>query len=179
MEIEMNQKTSAKSIDHTSRVDALYQRFGAVVLRRARQITRCEHEAEEILQEIFQGLLEKPESLDRARNELAWIYGATTHLSLNRIRKGKNRERLLREKSPPPGPDSVCAENATLAQRALDALPDELSAAFVYRYLDEMTHGEIARILGCSRRQVGNLLDRAHERLERLVGRASSLPSAA
>ncbi len=175
----MLRTTSAESIDHSSRVASLYQRFGAVVLRRARQITRCEHEAEEILQEIFQGLLENPESLDRARSELAWIYGATTHLSLNRIRNSKNRDRLLREKSPPPGPDSVCAESATLAQRALSALPEELLEAFVYRYLHEMTHGEIAGLLGCSRRQVGNLLNRAHDRLERLVGRASWMPSAA
>ena len=175
----MHETTTANSIDHKSRVDSLYQRYGAVVFRRARQITRCEHEAEEILQEIFRNLLENPESLDRARNDLAWMYGATTHLSLNRIRNRKNRDRLLREKSPSPGPDSVCAESATLAQRALDALPDELSAAFVYRYFDEMTHREIARILGCSRRQVGNLLDRAHERLERLVGRGLWLSTAA
>ena len=64
-------------------------------------------------------------------------------------------------------------ETAAFVQQALAALPDELSSTFVYYYVDQMTHSEIAGILGCSRRQVGNLLERAHAKLEQLVGRPS------
>jgi RNA polymerase sigma-70 factor (ECF subfamily) len=151
-------------------IGELYRSHGAMVLRRARQITGNEHEAEEVVQEIFGKLLEEPASLDRARNPTAWLYGATTHLCLNRIRNRKNRERLLKEKVMPVEGEQRSAETAALVQQALDALPEELSAAFVYYYLDQMTHSEIAGILGCSRRQVGNLLERAHAKLERLVG---------
>jgi RNA polymerase sigma-70 factor (ECF subfamily) len=151
-------------------IGELYRSHGAMVLRRARQITGNEHEAEEVVQEIFGKLLEEPESLDRARNPTAWLYGATTHLCLNRIRNRKNRERLLKEKVMPVEGEQRSAETAALVQQALEALPEELSAAFVYYYLDQMTHSEIAGILGCSRRQVGNLLERAHAKLERLVG---------
>jgi len=38
--------------------------------------------------------------------------------------------------------------------------PTELAQIAVYAYVDEMTHDEIARIVGCSRRQIGNLLER-------------------
>ncbi len=146
-----------------------------MVLRRARQITGNEHDAEEVVQEIFGKLLEEPEGLDRARNPTAWLYGATTHLCLNLIRNRKNRDRLLREKVMPVEAEQRSAETAALVQQALDALPDELSATFVYYYVDQMTHSEIADTLGCSRRQVGNLLERAHAKLETLVGRTSEV----
>jgi RNA polymerase sigma-70 factor (ECF subfamily) len=42
-------------------------------------------------------------------------------------------------------------------------MPDELAQVVVYAYVDEMTHQEIADVLRCSRRQVGNLLQRALE----------------
>lgn len=151
-------------------VAELYRSHGAVVLRRARQITGSTEEAEEVLQEIFRGLLEQPESLGRARSQLSWLYGATTHLCLNRIRNRKNRERLLRERMKPSRETAASAEDTAFVQQALGALPEELSDAFVYYYLDQMTHAEIAELLGCSRRQVGNLLERAHAQLEQLVG---------
>ncbi len=155
----------------------LYQSHGAMVLRRARQITGSEDEAEEVLQEIFQKLLEKPGSLGRARSASAWLYGATTHLCLNRIRNRKNRERLLRENVVPVEGQQVPAELRAIVQQALGTLPEELSAVFVYYYLDQMTHSEIAAVVDCSRRQVGNLLERAHATLQRLVepkGRAEN-----
>ena len=40
-------------------------------------------------------------------------------------------------------------------------LPDEVAAAVVYHHLDGMTPAEVAELLGCSRRQVGYLLERA------------------
>lgn len=160
---------AALSDKHRETVAEFYRSHGAVVLRRARQITRSESEAEEILQEIFCRLLEQPEMLQAARNPLAWLYGATTHLCLNRIRNRKNRERLLKEKVVPKTSEGPAAETATLVQQALHALPEELSVTFVYYYLDQMTHAEIADVLGCSRRHVGNLLKRAHTKLEELL----------
>ncbi|MGB5811659.1 MAG: sigma factor, partial [Polyangiales bacterium] len=72
---------------HASRkVARLYQSHGAIVFRRARQILGSEEAAEDVLQEIFRGILERPETIARAKNEVAWLYGATTHLCLNRIR---------------------------------------------------------------------------------------------
>jgi RNA polymerase sigma-70 factor (ECF subfamily) len=40
-------------------------------------------------------------------------------------------------------------------------LPEDVAAAVVYHHLDGMTHAEVAELLGCSRRQVGYLLERA------------------
>lgn len=159
--------TSSASEKNT--IADLYRSHGGIVLRRARQITGSEVEAEEVLQELFRKLLERPESLGQARSPTSWLYGATTHLCLNRIRNRKNRERLLRENVTPVEAQQTPAELRAIVQQALGMLPEELSAVFVYYYLDQMTHSEIADVVNCSRRQVGNLLERAHANLERLM----------
>ena len=52
-------------------------------------------------------------------------------------------------------------EAAAEVRRLLALLPDDVAAAVVYHHLDGMTHAEVAELLGCSRRQVGYLLERA------------------
>lgn len=146
----------------------LYRRYGAVVRRRARQITGSDDEAQEVLQELFRTLVETPQALDEVREPVAWLYRATTHMCLNRIRNRKNRERILREQGEAPEAREGDAEAATVVKQALQGLPENLAVAFVYYYLDQMTHAEIATMLGCSRRQVGYLLEQAHAHLERL-----------
>jgi RNA polymerase sigma-70 factor (ECF subfamily) len=46
-------------------------------------------------------------------------------------------------------------------------VPEELAQAAVYYYADEMTHEEIAEVLRCSRRHVGDLLERLHQEVGR------------
>jgi len=150
----------------------LYQSHGAVVLRRARQITGSHDEAQEVLHEVFRKLVEDPRSLDGARNHLAWLYAATTHMCINRIRNRKNRERLLHKRGPPEHVQEPSAETIALVRQALQSLPDELASAFIYYYLDQVTHSEIASVIGCSRRHVGDLLERARALLNQLDERS-------
>ena len=58
----------------------------------------------------------------------------------------------------------VSAEELAVLHAELARLPEPLAQVAVYRYVDEMTHDEIARILGCSRRHVGDLLERLEAR---------------
>jgi RNA polymerase sigma-70 factor (ECF subfamily) len=58
-------------------------------------------------------------------------------------------------------------ERRAVIQQKLATLPDELARIAVYYYLDEMTHEEIARVMGCSRRHIGNLVQRLGKRLMR------------
>ena len=54
---------------------------------------------------------------------------------------------------------------ALTAQQLLAQLPDQLAQVAVYYYFDEMTHEEIAELVGCSRRQVGNLVQQVQQRI--------------
>jgi DNA-directed RNA polymerase specialized sigma24 family protein len=51
-------------------------------------------------------------------------------------------------------------EETVQAAKLLAELPDDLAQAAIHYYIDESTHEEIAMIMGCSRRHVGDLLAR-------------------
>lgn len=145
-----------------SKLAELYRLHAHHVLRRARQILGNEEDARETLQEVFTALAHSPESLDRAASIPAWLYGATTHHALNTLRQRNNRARLVEENVRPllALEAEPCAELVTSIRQLLSRMPEQLSTVAVYYHLDGMTHAEIAEVMGCSRRHVGNLLER-------------------
>lgn len=145
-------------------IEQAYLKYGQSVLRRARALLGNEEDAREMVHEIFLGLLEAPEQYQQRSALATWLYSATTHRCLNRIRDRKKRLKLLREQPAPAASlaAGASADGATL-RRLLAALPEEVAAVAVYHYLDEMTQQEIADALGRSRRHVANLLQRLTE----------------
>ena len=139
-------------------IEQLYRSHGHVVLRRARILMGSESEAQEALQEVFASLLHQPGAV--GSSAVGWLYRATTHFCLNQLRNRRTGARLL-EAAPPPGPANASAELLAEVRSLLSRLPPEVAAAAVYHHVDGMTHTEVAGLLGCSRRQVGYLLERA------------------
>jgi RNA polymerase sigma-70 factor (ECF subfamily) len=140
-------------------VAAMYEKHGHVVLRRARRILGDEHEAQDVLHEIFASLLQKPDAYAGHSSVTTFLYTATTNRCLNRLRDTKTRSRLLhleRREEGAGAPEGIVAARELLAR-----LPEDQAQALIYYYLDDMTHEEIAEQVGCSRRTVGNLLARA------------------
>ena len=148
-------------------VESLYRKYGHSVLRRARQIMANDDEAGEILQDIFVGLVARPEQFDQRSAPSTFLYAVTTNACLSRLRDRKNRMRLVDEQVKPwtTDIDPRSAEAASMVRGVLAQLPDEEARAAVYYHLDGMTHAEIADVLGCSRRHVGDLLERVAGRL--------------
>lgn len=149
------------------RLGELYRSHAPVVLRRARQILGDEDQAREVVQEIFLGLLHRPDQFEGRSSMTTYLYAATTHMCLNRLRDARNRDRLLDERVAPATESTAPASAAAIVElrRLLPRLPAEEAAAAIYHYLDGMSHAEIARVQGCSRRQVGYLLERLHSRV--------------
>jgi RNA polymerase sigma factor (sigma-70 family) len=147
-------------------IDRLYREHGHVVLRRARELLRSESEATDAVQDIFLSLVQRPEQLDGVVSVTAWLYRATTHYCLNRLRDLRGRTRILDTLQPVA---AVASRSEMLAQvrSLLDKLPEPLGEVAVYHYVDGMTYDEIAAMLGCSRRQVGYLLARLHAAVPR------------
>ena len=141
-------------------VERLYRSHGTVVLRRARALLGNEHDAQEALQEVFASLLRSPDAVRNGASIVSWLYHATTHFCLNLLRHRRTSARLLEQRGIP---DVASARADTLSEvrSLLSQLPDQEAAALVYCHLDGMTHDEVAAMLGCSRRQVGYLLERA------------------
>jgi len=148
-------------------VETLYRSYGHSVLRRARQILASDDEAGEVLQELFVGLVARPEQFDGRSAPSTFLYVATTHACLARLRDRRNRMRLVDEQVRPwtTDVDPRSPETAAMVRSVLAQLGDDEARAAVYHFLDGMSHAEIAEMIGCSRRHVGNLLDRVAEQL--------------
>lgn len=135
-------------------------------MRRARFLLGSEDDAREMLNEIFVSLLDRPDQFNEKSSITTWLYSVTTHGCLNRLRNERTRLRTLQENAPPISEASLkeSPEHAAQLREELKRLPPELAEVAVYHYLDGMTHDEIAGVLGCSRRHVGDLIERMHAR---------------
>jgi RNA polymerase sigma factor (sigma-70 family) len=143
-------------------VERAYREYRHSVLRRAAQMLGNDQAAAEVAQEVFVSLIQDPAQFRGGSSIATWLYSATTHLCLNKIRDRDNRARLLADHFAPAQPDQAPAdaESVAAARQLLARLPEKLARVAVYHYFDGLTHDEIAELLGCSRRYVGKLLAR-------------------
>lgn len=144
----------------TSTIESLYRQHGHSVLRRARRILGAEDDARDVLQEVFASMVETAPSFRGDSSITTWLYSATTHRCLNRLRNEKTRARLLAREQQHEAAAAPLAEHRVIVAELLASIPDELAEVAIFHYVDEMTHDEIARVIGCSRRHVGDLIAR-------------------
>jgi RNA polymerase sigma factor (sigma-70 family) len=140
----------------------LYRLYGPSVYRRALQLLGQPQDAEEATHDVFAALMEQPKQFEGRSSMTTYLYSATTHLCLNRLRNARTRAVRLRAAFPEPAnAQGARAERIAMLRELLGKMPAELAEVAVYFYIDEMTHAEIATQLGCARRTVGDLLERA------------------
>ena len=143
-------------------VAELYRAHGRMVFRRARFILGDDERAHDVVQDVFLTLHQQHERLHN-KGLVSWLYTTTTHRCFNELRNAQTRGRLLSER--PAALSKNQSEPLLLLRGLLVDLDEELAYLAVYRFVDEMTHAEIAAQLGCSRRHVGDLLVRLEEKL--------------
>lgn len=147
-------------------IDRVYREHGHAVLRRARRLLRSDEDARDVMQDVFLDIFKHPERFEARSSIATYLYAATTHACLNRIRDGKTRTRLLAiEGTGRSTQIAARGESCTLATEILAGLSDDDAALAVYLYCDELTHDEIAVLDGCSRRHVGDLANRLRNRI--------------
>jgi RNA polymerase sigma-70 factor (ECF subfamily) len=112
--------------------------------------------------DVFLSLIERPEQFRGDSSVSTFLYTTITHACLNRLRNQKNRLRLLTENAPVALPDfkAAPAQRSLELRALLERMPEQLALVAVYYYVDDLSHAEIARVMGCSSRHVGNLLTR-------------------
>lgn len=147
-------------------LDRLYRSHGSAVLRRARQLLGSDAEAREVLHDVFAALVENPGQYAGKSSITTFLYSMTTHHALTRLRRERNRQRLLERHAAEPESVNPSAQARMELRELLRELPEELATVAVYHYLDEMTQEEIAELLGCSRQWVTKLVARLKEQAE-------------
>jgi RNA polymerase sigma-70 factor (ECF subfamily) len=161
--------------DSAASVGEIYRRHAPSVYRRALRILGSEAGARAVLQELFVSLFELAELHGVGQSLSSYLYGATTHACLTRLRAQRSSSLAPARESDL----SVVAVGSPLAslgvlRSTLARLPEPLAVVAVYSVLDGLDEPEMAELLGCSRRQVGQLLTRL-----RAWGRASAEPACA
>ncbi len=148
--------------DDVTRLDAVYRAHSGHVFRRARRLLGSDAEAHEVVQDVFLSLLERPEQYAGRAKLTTFLYSVTTHACLNRIRNHAQRTRLLQDQMPDREPEDtrLIPDQRLELHALLRRMPEPLAQAAVYYYADDLSHEDIARILQCSRRHVGDLLAR-------------------
>lgn len=142
--------------------EELYRRHAPNAFRRARRLLGNAADAHEVVHDVFLSLFERPEQYRGDSRLSTFLYSTVTHACLNRLRNQSNRRRLLSENMPTALPDMRHPpEHRSLElRRLLERMPEPLAVVAVYYYVDDLSHAEIARVMGCSSRHVGNLLAR-------------------
>jgi RNA polymerase sigma factor (sigma-70 family) len=152
-------------VDTRARLEALYRRYAPLVFRRARRLLGSDEEAHEVVQDVFLAIFEQPGHYEGRSSLTTYLYSASTHACLKRIARQRNRSRLIAAHVAPFAAGKIdgalTQERLYLLHELLARMPVPLARVVVYAHVDDLTHDEIARILGCSRRQVGKLLERA------------------
>lgn len=149
---------------HGDDIDALYRRYAPTAYRRACHLLGNDADAAEVVHDVFTSLIERPEQFAGKSALTTFMYSAVTHACLNHLRNRRTRMRLLQQNAPASEPAAGTSPEIDASLRALlAAMPEELATVTVYHHGEGLTHEDISRILGCSPRHVGNLIERARE----------------
>jgi RNA polymerase sigma-70 factor (ECF subfamily) len=142
-------------------LESIFEKYGPMVFRRAKAILGNEDEAKDATQEVFIRAFLNAERFEHRSHVTTWLYRITTNVCLNWIRDAKRRRELNeehfggREWAAMPANDRF-----VLARKLLAEAEEEWALAAIYVHVDGMSHAEAAKLLGVSRRTIGNLLSR-------------------
>ena len=146
----------------------LMQRYQGSVFRLAYRITNSREEADDVAQESFVLVYRSLRGYREEGRLWPWIRRITVNCCLKRLARQHSDETL--DEVPDVAADPV--EEQVLARLELDEvrgaisrLPDPYRTVIVLRYLEEMSHSEIAEVVGDSVAAVQVRLHRARKAL--------------
>jgi len=140
-------------------IGPLYARYAPIMFGMAAQaVDRAT--AEEIVQDVFLAVWKGASTFDPKRGAArAWLLQIAHYRIANALRSRSRRpraasasdaERLADEPDPSPDPaeEAWASHRRTILRRALEELPPPQRQALGLAYFEELSHGEIAQVLG-------------------------------
>ena len=152
--------------------NTLVDEHGPALYRIAYRLVGDRHEAEDVVQETYRSAWKSRESYESGRGDRAWLAA---------ILRRRVIDRLRRHAPPHPfdaaGPHEVGVEGADPfagqytdeMQHALAQLPEELRETLLLVVVGELTHQEVADLLGTPLGTVLSRVSRARRRLREVL----------
>jgi RNA polymerase sigma-70 factor (ECF subfamily) len=155
-------------------LEQMFREHYQFVYRTAYGLTGNSEDAEDILQNIFAGLVRREFPPDLLRNPKAYFYRAAFNLSMNVIRDRKRRPSAEDDEAISRIPArSEAGEVEEQLDRSLHeaiaALSPGAAQVVLLRYLHDHSIADIAKLLGTTRSTVAVTLFRARARLKKLL----------
>jgi RNA polymerase sigma-70 factor (ECF subfamily) len=137
---------------------AVYDRYGGLVYTIALRVTGDRQTAEEVAQDVFQGVWQTAGSYQAGRGACAaWLVGITRHRAIDAMRSKRERARTreqtievggFAETTGAPDPQMSDFDVRDSVRSALDTLPPPQRQAIELAYYGGLTRVEIAERLG-------------------------------
>ena len=157
-------------------LECLYERHSRAIFSLALKLLADREAAEEVVQETFLKLWQRPDSYSVARGRLiAWLLGVAHHRAIDRLRRRRLEQRYgaSQQATEPivsdrdPVEDVLASLRGEAVARALQALPSAQRIAVELAYLRGMTQVEIASVLG---EPLGTIKTRLRLAMQKLRG---------
>lgn len=155
----------------------IYERYFALLYRHAYQMLRDRVQAEDVVQDIFQMLLEKRDELELQHSLKAFLYASVRFRILKQFRHNKVVDNYLATLSgmfdSGIGTIDLYIEEKELSKRieeGISKLPAKMREVFELSRIDELSYSEIAEKLNITehtvRKQMSNALKIMRESLK-------------
>jgi RNA polymerase sigma-70 factor (ECF subfamily) len=157
------------------RLTGLYRMYGPVIYARCRRLLGETAAAEDATQETFVRVHRHLAAAPDAREALAWIYRIATNYCLNELRDRKLRPAPADVLPERPGEDvAAILADRDLAARIIRRSPDKLRVPAWLHFVDGLDQGEVARVLGMSRRTVVSRIAEFTDNARKYIARSAS-----
>ena len=160
--------------DHEA-FESLVRKYQRMIYALTFRMSGTAADAEDLTQESFVRAFEQLDTFRAEAKFSSWLYRIAVNQCLNWRKRNERRERLhhaWQEHHANAAPGSQ--GRSEQVQAALLKLPPEQRAAVVLTVYDEMSHGEAARVLGCSETTVSWRLFLARRKLKQLLRKTES-----
>lgn len=151
----------------------LYMKYAKELLEYAYSLTKNKNDSEEIIQDIFESLWLKKDSLEIDKELKLYLFGATKNKILNYFRSEKVRKKYTEhfylflaqyETSSSIEIQYVNDLKETISEELLK-LPNKCREAFIWSRFEHKNLDEIAETMGISKRTVENYITQALKHL--------------
>jgi len=156
--------------------EELLNRYSSKVLNLALRVTRCQEDAEEVLQDVFVTVFKKVASFEQKSAFSSWLYRVALNTAFMKVRSRNRRkaisieeisprvrENWISSRSDDSDLDTITTRHELRGriQEAIDILPEDYRAIFILRDVDGLSNQAVSSILRLSVPAVKSRLHRS------------------